>query len=43
LVADRTARRFKGKRIDLSKGAMFSLGGQQALNKGLLKVTVEVL
>ena len=40
LVNDRTAKRFKGKRIDLSKGAMLALGGEQALRKGLLKVEV---
>lgn len=41
VVSDRTAKRFKGKRIDLSKGAMFALGGQRALDKGLIKVRVE--
>ena len=40
-VSDRTARRFKGKRIDLSKGAMQALGGQRALKKRLLQVSVE--
>ena len=40
-VSDRTARRFKGKRIDLSKGAMQALGGRRALKKGLLQVSVE--
>ena len=41
LVSDRPAKRFKGKRIDLSRGAMLALGGQQALDKGLIKVNVE--
>lgn len=42
-VSDRTARRFKGKRIDLSKGAMEALGGKRALIRGLLPVSVEVV
>jgi rare lipoprotein A len=40
-VTDRTARRFKGKRIDLSRAAMEALGGQWAINKGLLNVKIE--
>ena len=42
-VTDRTNKRFKGKRIDLSRAAMEALGGKQALRKGLLNVTVEVI
>jgi len=38
LVADRTAKRFKGKRIDLSAGAFRMLA---PLSVGLIKVTVE--
>lgn len=40
-TTDRTARRFKGRRIDLSKGAMEALGGRKALKEGLLLVKVE--
>jgi len=40
-ITDRTAKMFKGKRIDLSKRAMFVLGGQWAIDKGLIKVDVE--
>ena len=36
-ITDRTARRFKGKRIDLSAGAFQRLSG---LEKGLIKVEV---
>ena len=39
-VTDRTARRFKGKRIDLSKSAFKELSGGR-LDKGLLQVKVE--
>ena len=41
-VTDRTARRFKGKRIDLSKSAFAYLSNGN-LGKGLLKVKVEVI
>lgn len=40
LVTDRTARRFKGKRIDLSKMAFSSIAKLEA---GLVKVKVEVV
>jgi len=40
LVTDRTAKRFTGKRIDLSAGAFAKLA---PLSKGLIKVIVEVL
>ena len=42
LVTDRTARKFKGKRIDLSKRAFQILSGGR-LDKGLLPVCVERL
>ena len=42
-TTDRTSRRFKGKRIDLSRAAMEALGGKQALTKGLIDVNVEVV
>ncbi len=42
-VTDRTNKRFKGKRIDLTPVAMEVLGGKQALIQGLLKVKVELL
>jgi rare lipoprotein A (peptidoglycan hydrolase) len=42
VVADRTAKRFKGKRIDLSRSAFIALvGNERALEKGLIKVSVE--
>lgn len=40
-VADRTNRRFKGKRIDLSRSAMEALAGERGIEAGLVKVTVE--
>ena len=40
LVTDRTARRFKGKRIDLSISAMRQIDG---IERGLEKVKVEVI
>jgi len=40
-VTDRTARRFKGKRIDLSRAAMEALGGKQALIQGLIEVSIK--
>ena len=40
LVTDRTARRFKGKRIDLSYTAMYRLDG---IHRGLVPVSVEVV
>ena len=39
-IADRTNKRFKGKRIDLSKSSFEILSGGR-LDKGLLQVTVE--
>ena len=38
---DRTARRFKGKRIDLTPVAMEALGGKRAILQGLIKVSVK--
>jgi rare lipoprotein A len=42
-VTDRIAKRFDKTRIDLSKAAMLFLGGQRALEQGLLQVKVEEL
>lgn len=40
-VTDRISKRFKGKRIDLSRSSMEAIGGKQALIQGLIKVKVE--
>jgi rare lipoprotein A len=39
-VTDRTARRFKGKRIDLSKGSFAKLAN---ISQGIIQVSVEVI
>lgn len=42
-VSDRTNRRFKGKRIDLSRSAMEALAGQRGIEAGIVKVNVEAI
>lgn len=43
MVTDRTARRFKGKRIDLTPIAFKAISGKWGLEEGLVKVRVEVI